>query len=266
MPGLDPDDLDWLRQLLKRRSGFSLTVERLYLVEARLLPLARREGLSGVSALIAKLKAPQAERLEKAVTEAMLLTDTRFFRDGEPFDAFAETMLPALMRSRQATKTVRIWCAGAATGQEPLSLAMLLAEAEGLLDDWKFEIMASDLSQTAIARARSGRYSHFEVQTGLTIQRHLDWFTRDGDAWRVDPSLLYRVSYATHNLLDDLRPLGTFDVVFCRNVLRFMDDEIRADVAQKLNQVVADDGYVVLGREEESDLLGQVRPMQRASA
>jgi chemotaxis protein methyltransferase CheR len=260
MAGLDPDDLRLLQGLLRRRSGFELTIERQYLIDARLLPLARREGLSGPAALIAKLRAPQAERLEAAVTEAMLITDTRFFRDCEPFDSFAETMLPALMRARHRSHTIRIWCAGASTGQEALSLAMLIAEAQGLLADWKFEIVASDLSSTAIAKARSGRYSHFEVQTGLTIMRHLEWFTREGDVWCADPELLGRVSYSTHNLLDDCSGLGTFDVVFCRNVLRFMDDDTRADVAQKLNQVVADDGFVVLGTEEETDLLALSRP------
>jgi chemotaxis protein methyltransferase CheR len=265
MPGLDPDDLRLLQGLLKRRSGFALTNDKQYLIDARLLPLARREGLSGVAALIAKLRAPQPERLEAAVTEAMLLTDTRFFRDCEPFDSFADTMLPALLRSRDKSQPVRIWCAGAATGQEPLSLAILIAEADGLLSDWSFEITATDLSSAAIARARSGRYSHFEVQTGLTIQRHLDWFSREGEMWLADPRLLAGVSYSTHNLLDDFSALGSFDVVFCRNVLRFMDDDTRAEVAQKLNQVVADDGYVVLGTEEENDLLGLSRQI-RASA
>jgi chemotaxis protein methyltransferase CheR len=260
MPGLDPDDLRLLQGLLRRRSGFALTDDRHYLVDARLLPLARREGLSSVPALIAKLRAPQVERLEAAVTEAMLITDTRFFRDCEPFDSFAETMLAALMHGRHKSHTIRIWCAGASTGQEALSLAMLIAEAEGLLADWKFEITATDLSSLAIARARSARYSHFEVQTGLTIERHLKWFAPDGDGWRADPRLLERISYSTHNLLDDFDSLGTFDVVFCRNVLRFMDDDTRADVAQKLNQVVADDGYVVLGAQEESDLLDLARP------
>jgi chemotaxis protein methyltransferase CheR len=260
MAGLDPDDLILLQGLLKRRSGFNLTSERQHLIDARLLPLARREGLAGLPALIAKLRAPQAERLEAAVTEAMLITDTRFFRDCEPFDSFADTMLSALMRARHKSHTIRVWCAGVSTGQEALSLAILIAEAEGLLEDFQFEIVATDLSSSAIAKARSGRYSHFEVQTGLTIHRHLNWFRCEGEAWCADERLLGRVTYATHNLLDDCSAFGNFDVVFCRNVLRFMDDDTRADVAQKLNQVVADDGYVVLGAEEEAVLLGLRRP------
>lgn len=263
MAQIDQDDLTFLQALLARRSGFSLDSDRSYLIEARLLPLARREGLVGVSTLISKLRSPHAERLERAAVEAMLLTDTCFFRDGEPFDSFATHMLPALMLARQETKTIRIWCAGCASGQEPVSLAILLAESGGLLGDWTFEIVATDLSSAAIARARSGHFSHFDVQTGLTIHRHLDWFMRDGEGWRLDRGILNRVSYSVHNLLEDCSSLGKFDVVFCRNVLRFMTDAARADVAQRLHQAVAEDGYVVLGAQEERDeLLSAGMPVQ----
>jgi chemotaxis protein methyltransferase CheR len=231
------------------------------------LLFARRKGLSGIGELVAKLRAPGAERLAACVTEAMLITDTRFFRDGAPFDAFVATMLPTLMQARGASRRIRVWCAGCAMGQEPYSLAMVIAEAAGLFDDWSFEILATDLSPKAIERARLGMFSHFEVQRGLSIQRHLAWFAREGADWRIDPRLRGQVSFRVHNLLDDFAPLGVFDVVFCRNVLRLMDEETRADVALKLNQAVADDGYVVLGAQEASDLVARDEaPLRRARA
>jgi chemotaxis protein methyltransferase CheR len=201
-----------------------------------------------VTELIQLLDA-SAEALKIEVTEAMMNNESFFFRDRIPFDRLRDTVLPELLKSRASRKRVRIWCAAASTGQEPYSIAMLLAERDDLAD-WRIEILATDISNDALDRAKAGLYSQFEVQRGLPIQSLMQHFAQEGEQWRVAKKLRERVEFRQVNLLSDFSRLGTFDVVFCRNVLIYFDRDTKLGVLDRIAKVLAPDGYLILGAAE----------------
>jgi chemotaxis protein methyltransferase CheR len=245
-----PSDYDYLRKLLKERSGLVLSADKQYLVESRLLPLARKVGAPHLSDLVVKLKAPGAEPLIVDVVEAMTTNESFFFRDKIPFEHFREHMLPSLLKARAAQRRIRIWCAAASTGQEPYSLAMLLKEMAPQVAGWRVEIIATDLSNEVLEKARAGLYSQFEVQRGLPIQLLMKYFTQAGETWQISPEIKAMVQYRPLNLLADFTHLGTFDIVFCRNVLIYFDQETKIGVLERLARLTEQDGFLVLGAAE----------------
>jgi chemotaxis protein methyltransferase CheR len=245
-----PLDYDFLRKLLKRRSGLVLSADKQYLVESRLLPVARRIGLASLSALVAELQGQKAESLIVEVVEAMMTNESFFFRDKIPFEHFRETIIPALLTARTAQRRLRIWCAAASTGQEPYSLAMCLRELAPQIAGWRIDILATDLSNEVLEKARAGIYSQFEVQRGLPIQMLVKYFTQIGEAWQIAPDLRAMVQFRPLNLLSDFTNLGVFDVVFCRNVLIYFDHDTKVSVLNRLARLVDRDGYLVLGAAE----------------
>jgi chemotaxis protein methyltransferase CheR len=245
-----PLDYDYLRKLLKQRSGLVLSADKQYLVESRLLPIARKVGVGSLSEFVLKLKSPGAESLVIEAVEAMTTNETFFFRDKIPFDHFRETMLPALLAARAHKRHLRIWCSACSTGQEPYSLAMALKELGSLVEGWRFDIVATDLSRDVIDRAKSGRYSQFEVQRGLPITLLVKYFAQVGDAWQIAPELREMVKFRQINLLRDFTGLGTFDIVFCRNVLIYFDNDTKIDVLHRLARVMEPDGFLALGAAE----------------
>jgi len=245
-----PLDYDFLRGFLKQRSGLVLSNDKQYLIESRLMPIVRKQGLSGLSELVQKLKAPGAEALAAKVTEAMTTNESFFFRDKTPFDHFKEVMLPALLKARSTKRHIRIWCAAASTGQEPYSLAMILKEMGPQLAGWRFEIIGTDLSGEVLERAKAGVYTQFEVQRGLPIQMLLKYFTQNGDQWTISPEIRSMVHYRTLNLLNDFSALGQFDIVYCRNVLIYFDQPTKIDVLNRTARLTAPDGYLLLGAAE----------------
>ena len=154
------------------------------------------------------------------------------------------------MAARQATRTIRIWCAAASTGQEPYSLAMCLKERAHELAGWRVDIVATDISGDVVARARQGRYSHFEAQRGLPIQFLIRYFSQVGEEWQIAPELRDMVRFRQLNLLADFSALGVFDLVFCRNVLIYFDQDTKADVLNRIGRRMAHDGFLVLGAAE----------------
>jgi len=184
------------------------------------------------------------------VVEAMTTNESFFFRDKIPFDHFREFMLPSLLKSRAAQHRLRIWCAAASTGQEPYSLAMILKEMASLVAGWRVEIVATDLANEVLEKARAGLYSQFEVQRGLPIQMLMKYFTQSGDTWQISPEIRAMVQFRPLNLLADFAHLGTFDVVFCRNVLIYFDQPTKIDVLERLARITEQDGYLVLGAAE----------------
>jgi chemotaxis protein methyltransferase CheR len=242
------EDFSFLAEFFKLRSGLSFDESKTELIESRLKPLAERRGLATISALINELKAGN-EALARAVGEAMTIRDTSFFRDGAAFDAFRDQIVPALMRDRMAQRRLRLWCAAAATGQEPYSLAIVL---DGLpqLAGWNVEIVATDASTEAIARASAGVYSHAQVQRGLPVPLLARYFRQDGDSWRVAQALRNRVRFGVFNLLDAFADAEPFDVIFCRNVLIYFDQGTKTDILARLREVLAPGGYLVLGAGE----------------
>ncbi len=184
------------------------------------------------------------------VVEAMTTNELFFFRDKAPFEHFRATIMPALIAARRQARAIRIWCAAASTGQEPYSLAMCLKEMEREVAGWRIELLATDLSGEVLEKARQGIYSQFEVQRGLPIQLLVKHFTRSGEFWQIAPELRAMVRYRQLNLLADFSQLGTFDLVFCRNVLIYFDAETKTDVLNRMARVTAPDGYLVLGAAE----------------
>ncbi|BBF91665.1 CheR family methyltransferase [Blastochloris tepida] len=247
---MTPLDYEYLRKFLKERSGLLLSNDKQYLIESRLLPVARKAGLASISDLVAKLKAPGAERLAVEVTEAMTTNESFFFRDKVPFDHFRDTMLPKAMALRAKERRLRIWCAAASTGQEPYSLAILLKEAADRLVGWRVEIIGTDLSNEVLEKARAGVYSQFEVQRGLPIQMLVKYFDQSGDIWQIKPEIRAMVQYRPLNLLNDFSSLGTFDIVFCRNVLIYFDQDTKIDVLKRIAKITVPEGFLVLGAAE----------------
>ena len=246
---MTPLDYDYLRRLLKERSGLVLSPDKQYLVESRLAPVARKAGLGGLGDLVGKLRRAD-ERLTVEVVEAMTTNESFFFRDKIPFEHFRDTVMPALIAARAAQRRIRIWCAAASTGQEPYSLAMCLREMKEKLSGWRIDILGTDLSVEVLEKARAGIYSQFEVQRGLPIQMLVKYFSQVGDTWQLAPEIRAMVQYRPLNLLSDLGGLGSFDLVFCRNVLIYFDQGGKIDVLNRLARVIEPDGYLVLGAAE----------------
>jgi chemotaxis protein methyltransferase CheR len=243
-----PLDYEFLRKLLKERSGLDLSSDKQYLVESRLNPLARRAGLPGIAELVAKIKAG-ADALTSEVVEAMTTNETFFFRDKIPFDHLRQAVLPALVQARAGRRALRIWCAASSTGQEPYSIAMCVKEFAALTG-WRVEILATDLSQAVLEKSRAGIFSQFEVQRGLPIQMLVKYFTQAGELWQLNGDIRAMVQHRQLNLLQDFSHLGTFDVIFCRNVLIYFDQDTKAGMFDRLARMLEPDGALVLGAAE----------------
>ncbi len=247
---MTPQDRDYLHAILKEKSGLVLVGEKDYLLQSRLMPVARRHGMESVSELVAKTRTPGNNGIINDITEAMTTNESFFFRDKTPFLHFTETMMPELLKDRSGTKKLRIWCAAASTGQEPYSLAICLKEMSERLAGWKIEIIGTDLSAEVIEKARSGLYSQFEVQRGLPIHMLTGYFSQAGDMWQIDSSIRAMVTYKEFNLLESFAGLGKFDIVFCRNVLIYFDQLTKAEVLDRVANQMNPNSYLVLGAAE----------------
>ena len=214
------------------------------------MPIARKMGLPGLSELVQRLKSPQAEALIVEVVEAMTTNESFFFRDKIPFEHFRGAIMPEMLAARARMKRIRIWCAAASAGQEPYSLAMTLKEMGSQAGDARVEILATDLSTEILEKAKAGIYSQFEVQRGLPIQMLVKYFSKAGEMWQIAPEIRAMVQFRPLNLMRDFSNLGTFDVVFCRNVLIYFDQATKIDVLTRIGQALAPDGYLSLGAAE----------------
>ena len=237
-----------LAGFLKARSGLALGPDKTYLLETRLEPLLRRHGLHDLSALADRVRAG-AEPLGSEVVEAMTTNESFFFREERAFSHLLEQALPRLHAARPSGARLRVWSAACSTGQEAYSLAMRLAEGAGPAGR-EVEIVGTDISTAAVARAREGTYSQFEVQRGLPIRALTRHFRQEGSCWRINEGLRQAVRFRTWNLLGDLAPLGMFDVVLCRNVLIYFDAATKARVLEAIGARLAQDGVLYLGGAE----------------
>jgi chemotaxis protein methyltransferase CheR len=241
---------DALCEFLRRSSGLVMEQSKKYLVESRVMPIVRREKLSGLEELVLILQKNQNPKLTKDVIEAMTINETYFFRDKAPFDQFRNVMLPALIASRQNDKRLRIWSAAASTGQEAYSLAMILDENAARMPGWKTEILGTDLSDQVLEKARKGIYSQFEVQRGLPTPMLLRHFNQIGDSWQISDAMRSKVTFRQMNLLADYTSLGRFDIIFCRNVLIYFDAARKMDILGRMTRILAPDGFLTLGASE----------------
>jgi chemotaxis protein methyltransferase CheR len=244
-----PPDYEYLRKVLKDLSGLDLSADKQYLIESRLLPLARKSGMSGIGDLVQKMKGGSSALINQVV-EAMTTNETFFFRDKVPFDHFRDTIMPELLRARAARKSLRIWCAAGSTGQEPYSIAMCLKEMGAALAGWRIEILATDLSQEVLEKSKAGIYSQFEVQRGLPIQLLVKYFKQMGELWQINADIRAMVQHRQLNLLHDFSHLSVFDVIFCRNVLIYFDQDTKSRIFVRLAKAIETDGFLLLGAAE----------------
>lgn len=245
---MTPEDAEIVRQVVHARSGVAIDPAKTYVIETRLTPLARRDGYPDLDALISALRERRDEALLWAVTEALIQGETCFFRDREPFVQFRDSMLPALAVRRD--RPLRIWSAACATGQEPYSMAMAVDEAVGHVPGLRVDLFASDLSERRLEKAQSGLYSQFEIQRGLPIRQLVKHFEKVDEMWRVSSRIRDSIRWRRINLLADLRPLGQFDVIFCRNLISLLDPALRRRVLDQMARALAPDGWLVLGQGE----------------
>ncbi len=247
---MTPRDFEFISNLIRKRSGLVLSKDKMYLLESRLLPVSRQHGFGSLDDLITKVCNGGGEPLITDVVEAMTTNETFFFRDKIPFDQFRDHVLRSMLERRRNRRQARISCAACSTGQEPYSIAMLLKERGRELDGWRFEIVATDLSNEALGKAKVGLYSQFEVQRGLPVQLLVKYFKQVNETWQIDSAIRAMVSLRQLNLLDDFGALGHYDVVFCRNVLIYFDPQTKAEVLRRIRRGIENDGFLFLGGSE----------------
>lgn len=243
-------DFDLYKDLLKEKSGLTLTPDKSYLLDSRLTPVAKKHGFASIEVMTIALRGVPKSDLVKDIVEAMTTNETSFFRDMKPFDQFRDIVIPHLLKTRGMTKRVRIWCAASSTGQEPYSLAMLLKEESAKLPGWNFEIIATDIDTNVLETAKKAEYSQFEVQRGLPIQMLMKYFEQKGDRWCLKNEIKNMVQYKYFNLLDPMTALGKFDIIFCRNVLIYFDRDMKKKILENMTPLLPEDGFVFLGGAE----------------
>ncbi|MCG2798877.1 MAG: protein-glutamate O-methyltransferase CheR [Cellulomonas sp.] len=244
---LNADTFSWVAALVRSRSAIQLGPGKEYLVESRLLPLARTHGLAGVDAYVDKVRAAHDTVGERAIVEALTTNETSWFRDNSPFLALRAHLLPELLATRNRPVHLKFWSAACSTGQEPYSLAMTLLDV--LPPTVTFDILATDLSEKVLDRARTGKYSQLEINRGLPAPLMVRHFTRSGTEWQVSSDLRARVSFRPHNLLDSPPP-GRFDVIFLRNVLIYFDLPTKQQILRRMASVLSPEGSLMLGAAE----------------
>ena len=237
-----------LEKLLEARTGQHIASNRIWRIETVLKPVMRDHGIDTLDLLVKVLANHRRGPLEAQVVHALLNQETSFFRDAAVLDLLADAVMAQAQTA--PNRRPKIWSAACAHGQEPLSLAMLFAErarASGLAEP---ELLATDVSEIAVARARRGWFSQFEIQRGLPVRRMIEWFDAEGDDWVARPELVNRIMFRTHNLAGDPPPVGRFDAILCRNVLLYLSPALRTKVFDMLASVIRPGGLLVLGAGE----------------
>lgn len=243
---MNPNDLTFVCDLVRRRSGIDLDSAKEYLVEARLLPLSRKLGLASLDMLLTKLKQRDAA-IERDAVDAMTTNETSFFRDIHPFEALKKSILPELIARRAGEKRLNIWCAASSTGQEPYTIAMLLRENFPQLASWNVTFIASDLSRDVLKRAKAGRFSQLEVSRGLPAPLLVKYFTKQGLEWEIAPALRDMIDFREINLLEPWPSMPLLDVVFIRNVLIYFSTETKKPILERIRSRMRPDGALFLG-------------------
>lgn len=246
---LTPAEFNFVADLLRQRSGLALTPDKGYLVETRLAPIAKAHAIADLHALVALLQRDPRAPLVAEIVEAMTTNESLFFRDTKPFDHLKSLILPQLWAAGK--RSIRIWSAACSTGQEPYSIAMVLAEEAAKYPGLEVEIYATDIAEKVLERGRAGVYTQFEVQRGLPIALLMKYFTqREGNQWAIQEALKARVKFAPANLLTSFAALGKFDIIFCRNVLIYFDEKTKGEVLDRMAGTLNAPGYLFLGGSE----------------
>lgn len=244
-------ELDYIRTLAREKAAIVIEATKDYLIESRLEPVAKREGFESAHEFIRSMRENQGPmRFHDATIDALTTNETLFFRDHHPFEALKHPVLPELIAARAKFRKMRIWSAACSTGQEPYSLAMLVADKFPELASWDFRIVATDLSDTVLEKARTGSFSKLEINRGLPAPMLVKYFQQTGQNWVVRDEIRRRVEFRKMNLADAWPILPKFDLVFLRNVMIYFDLKTKREILSKVRRVLASDGYLALGSSE----------------
>lgn len=243
------NDFNFLSSLIKEKSGIVLKEDKIYLLEARLLPLIKKMGLNGFDGLISKIKQTQDQKIIKSITDAMTTNETYFFRDNKPFEHLKNFVLPQVLADSKNGK-IRILSLGCSTGQEAYSICMMLEEEKKNMKGKKFEVVGLDFSDPALDKARSGVYTQFEVQRGLPISLLVKYFNKDGESWKAKDDLRAMTSFHQHNAMEDFSKFGIFDIVLCRNIMIYFDIDTKTKVLDNIAKILHDKSVLIVGSSE----------------
>ncbi len=250
MIAISKSDFNYVRDLVRRHSAISLEPDKAYLIETRLAPLARQTGFDSLQALIASLRTNPGTDLRDRVIEAMFTHETSFFRDGHPFEILKSMILPSLLAKRTLGQHLTIWCAACSSGQEPFSVAMLAREHFPDLARGRLRTIATDLSESILARAREGLYTQTEINRGLPPALLARYFDKQGSCWRLKLEIRRMVDFQRSNLAEEWPNLPSPDIIFMRNVLIYFDQETKKSILSKVRKTLKPDGYLILGSSE----------------
>ncbi|MFK7821646.1 MAG: protein-glutamate O-methyltransferase CheR [Planctomycetaceae bacterium] len=242
--------IEFIRDLVEQQSGNVISPRQSYMLEQRLAPMAETMGLDDVEGLVNELRRTRNPKLSTDVAEAVTVNETSFFRDMHVFQALQKKILPDVIARNQQTKTIRIWSAASSSGQEPISIGMVIREHFPELSNWKIKIVATDLSEAMLTKCRSGQYSQMEVNRGLPVAKLVKFFSRNGSTWQVKPEVLGLIDYKRMNLTKPWSYMGQFDVVLIRNVLIYFELAAKADILQRVRGVLHPGGYLFIGAAE----------------
>jgi chemotaxis protein methyltransferase CheR len=243
-------DFDLVRRLLREQSAIVLEADKRYLVECRLAPLMRERNLNSMGDLLARLRSGEAIDLRRQIVEALVTSETSFFRDHHPFEALRKVILPDLINRRREERRLRIWCAASAHGQEPYSVALLIREHFPELATWKIELIASDISREVLARAREGRYNQIEVNRGLPAALLMKYFEQHGATWQLSRAIRDAVDFREINLARPWPSFPAMDLILMRNVMIYFDVETKKSILGRAARLLRQDGYLLLGGSE----------------
>lgn len=248
---LKPEEFDYVADLARTSAAIVLERGKEYLVETRLAPLARQEGLATLGELITRLRSQKvAGDLHARVVDALTTNETFFFRDFHPFEALRKTIIPQLIQQRAAVKRITIWSGACSTGQEPYSMVMMLRDSFPVLKDWSVRIMATDLSPTVLAQAREGRYSQLEVNRGLPAPMLIRYFEKREGHWYVKEDLKSLIEFKPLNLIQPWPLMPGFDLIFLRNVMIYFDVETKRSILRRMRACLLPHGHLFLGTAE----------------
>ena len=243
-------DFEYISQLVRDRTGIVLTKDKRYLVESRLAPLLKNAQVDSIKKFVALLRQENSTFLHDFVIEAMVTTETSFFRDNYPFQALSNFLLPELIKKRKDKECLDIWCAACSSGQEPYSIAMLLQEYFPHLLSWQINLLASDISASILARSRTGCYSYHEISRGLSKTLLNKYFLAQDKSWQLKAEILSMVEFRQLNLTEPWFPMAQMDIIFLRNVLIYFDVEMKQSILAKVQRLLHPQGYLFLGAGE----------------
>ena len=255
------DEFEFVCRFVRDRSSIVLEAGKEYLVETRLAPVARQYQLASVSEVIGRLRGVPDGALQTRVMEAMVTTETLFFRDRDPFESLRTTVLPDLLKRRAAERVLNVWSAACSTGQEPYSFVLLLRQHFPELSGWKVNVLATDLSAEVLAKAREGKYNQVEINRGLSAPLLVRYFKQNGTVWQLAEEVRKSVDFREMNLTRPWPVMPKMDLVFLRNVMIYFEVDTKKAILGRVARVLRPDGYLLLGGAETT--LNLDTPFQR---